>query len=156
MKSSLRRRGWLYGMSLLPHLPPARPPTVTHRNSSLLPRGTPSSLRTQRTTPRTMARSQPTVGEEPVSQSGGCCCLLRSLTGARHTIPRPPPKPHPHIRGHQAISFPCTSLYGLVMNFVGSHTLAPYVSRLFRWEPVWVSPYKSITCKCWLMLISAD
>jgi hypothetical protein len=63
---------------------------------------------------------------------------------------------HPHIRGHQAISFPCTSLYGLVMNFVGSHTLAPYVSRLFRWEPVWVSPYKSITCKCWLMLISAD
>jgi hypothetical protein len=90
MKSSLRRREWLYGMSLLALRAPTRPPTVTHRNSSLFPRGTPSSLRTQRTTPYTIARSQSTVGEEPVSQSGRCCCLFRCPSGPGHTISQRP------------------------------------------------------------------
>jgi hypothetical protein len=65
------------------------------------------------------------------------------------------PTPTPPVSGvglGWVIRFPsCASLYGLVTHFERSNTLAPYDSRLFRREPVRISPYKSITWPCCLM-----
>lgn len=104
--------------------------------------------------------------EEPVnrwrgtSQPIGALLLSVSLSvraGPYHfTAPDPtPPRYQGPVKGW-VIRYPYASLYGLVTHFIGSNTLVPYDSRLFRRESVRVSPCTSITYPCLFTQIRAD